>query len=111
MMPRNRRRIGRGAIIVLVIVVIGVLASLARFYTDVLWFDEVGFTSVLWTSLRTEFMVGLIVGALAAAFVWANLLIAGRAAPAYRMARFEVVGRPDPLDRYRDTMGPYVRWL
>ncbi len=36
---------------------------LAYFYTDLLWFQEVGLTSVLWKSLGTQVLVGVIVGA------------------------------------------------
>jgi uncharacterized membrane protein (UPF0182 family) len=108
---QSRRTRRRGVVIALVVVVLLVLIGLARFYTDVLWFQEVGLSSVLITSLGTQFAVGVVVGVLTAAVVLANLLIASRVAPAYRVRRFEVAGSRDPMERYRELMFPYVRWL
>ncbi len=82
--------------------------ALARFYTDVLWFQEVGFSSVLWKSLSTQFGLGIGAGLVAALVVWGNLRLAQRLAPAYRV---EVAGRPDPLERYREAFGPFVSWI
>lgn len=108
---RRPRRTRRGVVIAAIIAVILMLAGSARFYTDVLWFQEVGFAGVLWKSLRTQLAVGLAVGTLTGAIVWLNLAIAARVAPAYRAARYEVVGQPDPVDRYRDMLGPYLVWV
>ncbi len=101
----------RGVIFAAVLLTLFVLFTSARFYTDVLWFDEVGFTSVLWTSLRTQFLVGLGVGVLTAAIVWANLKIAERIAPAYRPGNLSLAGRMDPMQRYREQLLPFARWI
>src|SRR3712207_3999582 len=78
--PRRRR----GLIVVGIVIFLLLTANFfAYFYTDVLWFQEVGLTSVLWTSLRTKFGVGAIAGLLTALLVWVNLVLAGRAAPQY----------------------------
>ena len=106
--PRRRIRPRRGLIIASIIVLFVASGALARFYTDVLWFQEVGFSSVLWKSLSTQFELGLGAGVLAALVVWVNLWLAQRVAPAYRA---EVAGRPDPLDRYREAFGPFVSWI
>lgn len=45
------------SLIVLVVVVIGLFFGLARFITDVMWYDQLGFQSVVWTQLGTK--VGL----------------------------------------------------
>lgn len=76
----------------------------AYFYTDVLWFKEVGIESVLWKSLRTQFLVGLIVGFAAAAILWLNLWVAGRSGPVYS---FATAG--DPVDQYRELIAPHFR--
>jgi uncharacterized protein len=107
---RPRRRPMRGIIIAAIIGLLVALAASARFYTDVLWFNEVGFSSVLWTSLRTQFFVGALVFIATASIIWANLFIAGRLAPAYRLDAFEG-RRPDPLDRYREALIPYLTWI
>ena len=101
----------RNALIVAVVAVFVLVLSLARFYTDVLWFREIGLTSVLFKSLSTQFLVGLAVGVAVALIVWGNLLVAARLAPEYRIPRIEVIGREDPLERYREVLTPYLRWL
>ncbi len=104
--PR-RRAILVGAVVALLLGA----TSVARIYTDVLWFQEVGFESVLWTSIGTQALVGLAVAAAVALIVWVNLVVAGRAAPVY--GGFVVGGRTivDPMERYRDVLTPYLRWL
>ncbi|MGH2694179.1 MAG: UPF0182 family protein, partial [Actinomycetota bacterium] len=103
-----RRR--RGLILVsLLVVVIALLAS-ARFYTDILWFQEVGLTSVLWKSLGTQFALGIVVGALVAAVVWLNLWIATRLVSPYRISDL-TIGRRDPLQEVRDNVRRYEGWI
>ncbi|MBA3429877.1 MAG: UPF0182 family protein, partial [Actinobacteria bacterium] len=106
--PRGRRR---GVFVLVLVVILFMAVGSARFYTDVLWFQEVGFTSVLWKTLTTQFALGLAVGLLVGIVVWLNLVIAGRVAPPYRTTRFEVVGRVDPMDQYRDLFAPYLKWI
>jgi uncharacterized membrane protein (UPF0182 family) len=108
---RTQRRSRRGIVIAIVIAIVLLAAGSSRFYTDLLWFQEVGFSSVLWTSIRTQFGVGLVVGLVTAGIVFANLAIAARLAPPYRADRFEVVGQPNPVDRYRDLLAPYLLWV
>jgi uncharacterized protein len=103
-----RRGAARAWIVVaIVIAILALLLSLARFYTDVLWFREVGFESVLFTSLYTQLFVGLAVGIITAALVWGNLILAARLAPAYRIPG----RRGDPLERYRDLLLPHLKWV
>lgn len=109
--PRPARPNKRGIVIaVLIFLVVTAFAS-ARFYTDVLWFKEIGFADVLWTSLRTQFFVGVAIGALTALIVWINLTVAARVSPSYRIPRVEIAGRPDPLEQYREVIGPYLKWI
>jgi uncharacterized membrane protein (UPF0182 family) len=103
-----RRGAAKGWIVVAIVVaILAALLSLARFYTDVLWFQEVGFESVLFTSLYTQLFVGLAVGVLTGALVWGNLVLAARLAPAYRIPG----RRGDPLERYRDLLLPHLKWV
>jgi uncharacterized membrane protein (UPF0182 family) len=108
--PERRSR-RRGIIIALLIVVALLLLASARFYTDVLWFQEVGLTAVLFKSIYTQFFVGLAVGVLVAAVVWVNLIIAGRTAPPYRMPVVEGDRRNEAIERYVEMVGPYLKWL
>jgi uncharacterized membrane protein (UPF0182 family) len=109
-MPARRGR-RRGIIIVALVAILLIGLWSARFYTDVLWFQEVGLSSVLFKSLATQFFVGAAVGILVAALVWLNLAFAARVGPAYRVPRSEVIGGGDPLERYRDAVAPYLKWL
>jgi uncharacterized protein len=54
------------------------LPGMASFYSDWLWFKEVGFENVFLTVLRMKFILGLIGGLLAALFLWLNLKLAMR---------------------------------
>ncbi len=103
--PRRRLWIVLGVVIGLLVV----LASSARFYTDVLWFREVEFSSVLWTSLKTQFALGAIVALVTGVIVYLNLFVASRLRPSYDIASFSM--RPDPAERYREMVTPYLPWL
>jgi len=104
--PRRRNRRAIAVAIVLAILLGSNFA--AYFYTDVLWFGEVGIQSVLWTTLRTQFAVGIIGGLLVAAFLWLNLWVASRSAPTYSLAG---LGTNDPVEQYREMLTPYLRWI
>ena len=67
-------------------------------WTDVLWFQEVGLTSILWKSITTQALVGLAVGLFVALLIWVNLFLASRLGPTYRVSAADPL-RPDPLDR------------
>ena len=108
MATAQNRRSRRGVAIALVLALLLGSNFIAYFYTDVLWFNEVGIQSVLWTTLKTQFAVGLIGGLLVAVFVWLNLWIASRSAPTYSLAG---LSNRDPVAQYRDMITPYLRWV
>lgn len=96
----------------LVLVVLAVLlllfgSRLATLYTDILWFNSIGFVDVFWNLLRTQAGLGIVAGLVMFALVAANLLLAQRLAPAYRI--------PSPaeevIERYRQVLAPYIRLL
>ncbi|MGI8520925.1 MAG: UPF0182 family membrane protein [Actinomycetota bacterium] len=109
--PQPRRRRRRVIFVGLIIAILLFGTGSARFYTDLLWFDEVGFQSVLWTSLRAQFLLGLIVGVIVASLIFVNLALALKSRPAYAFARLENVTRIDPMERYRDQLMPYTKWI
>jgi uncharacterized membrane protein (UPF0182 family) len=74
-MPRSVRRIALG-IIALVFVALIVVPWLATFFTDWLWFKEVGFQTVFATSLMWRIGLFVIGGAFAFAFFYGNVRIA-----------------------------------
>jgi len=75
----NRRFWLTIGIIALLIMIFG--SSIVRFYTDWLWFGEVGYRSVFWTRLTTRVELGLIAGVLFFVIVYSNLWVARRLAP------------------------------
>ena len=90
-------------------IIVALLGSnfIAYFYTDFLWFKELGIEAVLWKSLRTQFLVGAVAGLAAAAFIWVNLWIAGRSGPVYSLS----MASNDPVDQYREMVAPHLRWV
>ncbi|MQB00034.1 MAG: hypothetical protein GEU78_07025 [Actinobacteria bacterium] len=101
--PRARPNL-RALTIVVVLAILALLFGSARFYTDVLWFNEVGFSSVLWTSIRVQFLVGFVAFLVTALFVIANLMIARRFAPPYLPGL-----QRDPLEQVRAVIGNRLR--
>ena len=52
--PKVRRHNGSAialGIIAVIVVIVGLFFGLARFITDVMWFDQLGFQRVIWTQL------------------------------------------------------------
>ena len=107
---RNPRRRSRAVVVALVVILLLSSNFFAYFYTDVLWFREVGLTTVLWKSISTQLLVGASAGLFVALLVWANLVLASRSAPTYRVSAAEPQ-RVDPLDQYRQAFLPYLRLL
>src|SRR3954453_8396938 len=109
-LPRRRRvRLGRGRVwlvvgIGLIIVLLTSLRGIARFYTDYLWFEELGFTSVWRGVLLTKALLVVVFVALAFVILWVNLVIGDRLAP-----RLRLPGTEDELvQRYREVVGPHT---
>src|SRR5919106_1874477 len=105
--PWRRRR---GLILIALLVLVVALLASSRFYTDILWFNEVGLTSVLWTSLGTQFVLGIVVGVIVAAVVWLNLWIGARLVSPYRISDL-TIGRQDPLQEVRENIRRYAGWI
>src|SRR5919201_2582964 len=103
---RRRRRwlLFVGAALVLLATLIG---GVSGFYIDLLWFHEVGFSSVFWTVWWSKVILGLIFGAVFFVLLLANLLIAQRLAPRYRPFSPE----QEIIERYRVALEPYMRWI
>ncbi|MCH4158865.1 MAG: UPF0182 family protein [Bifidobacterium minimum] len=73
------------AVVAILAVVIGLLFGLTRFITDLMWFGQLGFASVVWTQLWTK--VGLWV-------IYALLMVA----VSYGAAWLAIRARPDSSD-------------
>ncbi|MDQ3974483.1 MAG: UPF0182 family protein, partial [Actinomycetota bacterium] len=79
----------------------------ATFYTDVLWFREVGFDNVFWGLLWAQVALGLLAGLAMTALLGTNLLVAKRLSPTYRIPS----PQEEVVERYRDAVEPYARPL
>src|SRR5207248_5926105 len=104
--PRSRRRllIAIALVIVLAFIALNVLST---FYVDLLWFREVGFSSVFWTVIRTKVLLGVIFGAAFFVLLFANLWIVRRITPRYRVFSPE----QEIIERYRLALEPYMKWI
>ena len=95
-----------GIIIGLVILVLAVSGGIAEFYTNLLWFDDLGQASVFWTRLTAEWMTGVIAFAVAFAIAVVNLAIARRMAP-----RTILTATDDAAYRFEMLLQPYRRFI
>lgn len=82
------------------------ISAIVRLYTDLLWYQEVGFSSVFWTTVGAKVLLAIAFGLAFFVFALINLLIVTRMTPVYRVA----VDPEDPFERYRGSILPYMRW-
>jgi len=102
--PRRRRQRSRAGLIAVAVVLFFVLTSLrgiAGFYTDYLWFGELGFSSVWRGLVGTKILLALTFSALFFAVLLVNLVIADRLAPRFR----PVSAEDQVVQRYRQLIG------
>ena len=91
--------------LVILAVIILVATLVAQLWTDVLWFDSVGFTKVFWVELWTKIGLFVVGGLLTAAVVASSLLIGYRTRPVYPPISEE----QQNLDHYRELVEPLRR--
>lgn len=88
------------------LIVIGVLILVitlgAQLWTEVLWYQSVGYTTVFWVELWTKVGLFLVCGLLAAAVVASSLMIGYRTRPIYPPVSEEQRN----LDHYRELLEP-----
>ena len=104
-MPQ-RRRLSRGRAVLIAAVAVAFvlflsLRGVAGFWTDWLWFDSLGLSSVFSGVLGAKIALGAIFTAIFFVMVLVNLVIADRLGPKVRQSGPE----DDLLDRYHATIG------
>ena len=104
--PSRRSRALVITAIVLVLAFFG-LTTFANFYTNVLWYRDVGFGGVYSRLLWTKIALFGIFGVLMAVMVVVNMVIAFRVRPLFHPQSPEQSG----LDRYRQAVTPIRTWL
>jgi uncharacterized membrane protein (UPF0182 family) len=97
---RRRGALAPTLIIIGVLIVLGLIAS--QIWTDVLWYQSVGYTQVFRKELITKILLFIIGGVLMGAAVASSLLIGYRSRPIYAPVSAEQAG----LDRYRESIEP-----
>jgi len=106
--PVVRRRRRRGALVPTLIVLgalIVLALVLAGVWTDVLWFDQLGYVSVYRTQVLAQIVLFLLGGLVMAGAVLACLVLAYRSRPVYVPTANESSG----IERYREALEPLRR--
>jgi uncharacterized membrane protein (UPF0182 family) len=108
-LPTSSRRFRIGLLIgiVVLIVLIASVRGLAGFYTDYLWFESVGFTSVFRGVLLTKVLLSIVFIAIFFLLMFVNLTIADRVAP----EEIDPAENDELVVRYRETVSPRGRIL
>lgn len=87
-------------VVLAVLVLLLVLAS--QFWTEVLWFRQLGFERVLWTEWITKILLFVLGFAVMALGVWGSIQLAYRSRPVYAPSTPEQT----TLDQYREAIEP-----
>ncbi|MDT7571656.1 MAG: uncharacterized protein QOE05_1830, partial [Actinomycetota bacterium] len=102
-LPARPRLLAPVIVVVAAILVVG--AIVIALYTDLLWFREVGYSSVFTTVLRTKALLFLVFGLLMALLIGSNISVAYRLRPPFRPMSLE----QQNLERYRVAVEPFLR--
>jgi uncharacterized membrane protein (UPF0182 family) len=86
-------------------VIILFITFAAQLWTEVLWYQSVGYTAVFWVQLWTKIGLFVVCGLLTAAVVASSLLIGYRTRPVYPPVSEE----QQNLDHYRELLEPLRR--
>ena len=106
--PGTRKGLGPlGFVVIALIVIIAILVSLTGFYTDLLWFRSVNFTSVWSKTLTTKIELFIAFGVITSLIITSNIAVAYRRRPIYVPVSVEA----DNLERYRGQIEPIKRYV
>jgi len=114
--PLGPRLIGAGVAVVAILLALS--GAIATFYTDLLWYRDVGQDAVFWTRIYSEIAVGLCFGVVSLVVIAANIIIARRMRPQVTPTVFPGSLPLTPqqqieefVARTRDVIEPFVRWV
>ncbi|WP_285775444.1 UPF0182 family protein [Microtetraspora sp. NBRC 13810] len=95
-------------VVIALVVLVALFFLFAGIFTDYLWFDSIGFTSVFSGVLLTEIMLFVVGALLMVAIVGGNMMLAHRTRPMFGPAMF---GGSSGADRYRMALDPHRRLI
>jgi uncharacterized membrane protein (UPF0182 family) len=98
-MTRKPLRPAQLSIIILVGLALAFLGA-TNFYTSVLWYQQLGFDQVLFTQIKSQVLVGLSAGLLAAVVIGVNVFLANKMRAIYARA----ASLNDPLAAVRESL-------
>jgi uncharacterized membrane protein (UPF0182 family) len=106
---RSPSRRSRALVITAVVLVLSffALTAFANFYTNVLWYRDIGFGSVYSRLIWTKLVLFVVFGVLMGVVVAINMVVAFRVRPLFHPQSPEQAG----LDRYRQAVTPIRTWL
>lgn len=113
MADRTPRRPRALTIVFAVLVVLLALSGgIATFFTDLLWFEDLGQQGVFWTTLTSQWIVGLIFGAVFFAIIFVNLRIARTMAPRAVLSSTDEVGfrYEMAIQQVREVLERFFGW-
>lgn len=84
-----------------VLVLVAAFVGLTQLYTDVLWYDQLGYLSVFVTENVTKIVIFVVAAVLVAALMFASLFLAYRSRP---ITAESIVD--DNLRRYQEALEP-----
>nr|NLD41489.1 COG1615 family transporter [Actinomycetales bacterium] len=104
----QRPKIGPFWWTVIALVVLGaLLVAFADVWTEVLWFNQVGFSDVFWTSWFARIGLFILGALIVGGIVGLNLFLAFRMRKAYS----PLAAADRNLEQYRRQIQPYRRWI
>lgn len=90
--PSRRQRPVVPIIVGLVVLLLAVSGGVATFYTDALWYEDLGQSGVFWTRITSSWVTGLVFFALFFAILYVNVLVARKMAPRTVLRATDEVG-------------------
>ena len=93
------------AVAVLIILLVG--PRFVGLYTDLLWFDDIGYSNVFSTIIWTRVILFFVVALIAGGIIFAGLALAYRSRPVF----VPTTGPGDPIARYRTVVMSRIRWF
>lgn len=96
--------------LLLPLVLLGLFTASAGFYTDWLWFKDVGYASVFWKGITSQLTIGALVASIVFVLVFVNLLLVRRVLLAStNVVETENVRFFPNADRYLDWLDAVLR--